>query len=263
MWKKWTQKGNKGVDVVLLVPETLNIQSHAVQLPAFLRELETGLGGYKPRYAVVGFGGKSGVHQLPHIVTGGGNVFGTTQDVGKAIENMKFTNEKADALKAIEYIQRLPFNAGATKVVILLTDQNRGVNSTGSMTKAIKTLNMHGMIFNVIGPYFQRRQQRSVLGLWKKQAYLMKEKLQSKLHTIALPSNDYTRLAESSQGGIFNLEAYSQSYGKLKNSLGKALKTTLLKQINNDQVYCRQCVCVPSFADEPVTFCRVNKHARC
>lgn len=262
MWQQWTQKGNKGVDVVLLVPETLNIQPHAVKLPMFLQELETGLSEHKARYAVVGFGGKSGVHQHPHIVTGGGNVFGSIQDVGKAIQNMKFTNEKTDALKAIEYLQRLPFNPGATKVVILLTDQNREVNSTAPVTRAIKTLNMHGIIFNVIGPYFQKRKQRSVLGLWKNEAYLVKEKLQSKLHTIGLPSNDYTSLAESSQGGIFNLDAYSQSYGKLKNSLGKALKTTLIKQIVNDQVHCRQCVCVPSIT-EPMTFCRVNKHVRC
>lgn len=263
MWQKWTQPGNKNVDVVLLVPETLNISSLATNLPGLLQELQTDLSKYQPRYAVVGFGGKSGVHQNPHVVTSGGKIFGRIEDVAKAIQNMKFTSEKADALDAIQFVARLPFNPGSSKVVILLTDQNRQALSSIPITKAIKDLSLHGIIFNVIGPYFEMKQHRNVLGLWKDQAYLRRERRQLKLHSIALPSDDYIRLAESSQGGIFNLRVYSKSVGQWTKLLKRAMKTTLTKQIDNDQTYCRQCVCVPTLGTEPVSICRINRHARC
>ncbi len=263
VWQKWTERGSKNVDVVLLIPETLNIQTHADQLPSFLKELETDLSKYKPRYAVVGFGGKTAVHQRPHIVTGGGKIFGGIKDVQSAIANMKFTTEAANAFEAIEYLAHIPFLPGASKIVIMITDQNREATSA-PLEKAIKELDMQGVIFNVIGPYFQKKQHRDVLGLWKGQTMMRKDKFQTKrLKTIALPVNDYTRLAESSLGGVFNLKAYSKSHSDWTSLLKRAMKTTIVKQIDEDQTYCRQCVCVPSLTAEPVTICRINRHSRC
>ena len=263
VWQKWTERGSKNVDVVLVIPETLNIQTHADQLPNFLKELETDLSKYKPRYAVVGFGGKTAVHKRPHIVTGGGKIFGGIKDVQSAIANMKFTTETASVFDAIEYLAHLPFLPGASKVVIMITDQNRDTVSNAHLEKTIKELDMQGVIFNVIGPYFQKKQHRDVLGLWKGQTMLRKDKFKSKRSAIGLPVNEYTRLAESSQGGVFNLKAYSKTHGDWTNLLKRAMKTTIVKQIDEDQTYCRQCVCVPSLTAEPVTICRINRHSRC
>ncbi|XP_028404666.1 apolipophorins-like [Dendronephthya gigantea] len=264
-WQKWTEGGNNNVDVVLLIPETLNLQIHANNLPNFLKELQTDLSKYNSRYAVVGFGGKSDVLRRPHIVTGGGKIFGGIEDVKSAIANMKFTSGAANAFEAIEYLAHLPFLPGASKVVIMMTDQNREVMASPPLQKAIKDLDMQGVIFNVIGPYFQKKQHRDVLGLWKGKAMLKKDfsKERSRRSSIGLPSNVYTKLAESSQGGTFNLKAYSKELGDWTSLLKQAMKTTIGKQIDEDQSHCRQCVCVPSLMTEPVTICRTNKHARC
>ena len=262
-WQGWTERGSKNVDVVLLIPETLNMKIHADQIPNLLKELKHDLSIYKPRYAVVGFGGKTALYRHPHIVTGGGKIFGGIQDVQSAIANMKFTTGEANVFKAIEYLSHLPFLPGASKVVIMITDQNREAMSSAPLEKAIKDLNMQGVIFNVIGPYFQKKQHRDVLGIWQGQAMVRKGKFHNKQKTIGLPSNDYTRLAESSQGGIFNLKAYSKAHGDWTSSLKQAMKTTILKQINEDQTFCRQCVCVTSLMAEPVTMCRINRHSRC
>lgn len=263
MWQTWTERGSKNVDIVLLIPETLHLQTHADNLPSFLKELEIDLSKYKPRYAVVGFGGKTAVRRRPHIVTGGGKIFGGINDVQSAIANMKFTTEKANALEAIEYLAHLPFLPGASKVVIMIEDQNLEAISSAPLQKAIKELDMQGVIFNVIGPYFQKKKYRDVLGLWKDQAMMRKDNIQSKFKTIGLPLNNNIRLAESSGGAIFNLKAYSNAHGDWSNLLKRAMKTTLIKQIDEDQTYCRQCVCIPGLTTEPVTICRINRHSRC
>lgn len=247
--------------MVLLIPETLSLQIHANNLPNFLKELQTDLSEYKSRYAVVGFGGKSAIRRRPHIVTGGGKIFGGIEDVKSAIANMKFASGAANAFEAIEYLSRLPFLPGASKVVIMMTAQNREAMTSAPLQKAIKELDMQGVIFNVIGPYFQKKQHRDVLGLWKGQAMLKKGKFQR--ISIGLPTNVYTRLAESAHGGTFNLKAYSKELGDWTGLLKQAMKATIGKQIDEDQSHCRQCVCVPTLMTEPVSICRTNRHARC
>ena len=263
VWQKWTERGSKNVDVVLLIPETLKMEIHADQVPSFLKELENDLSSYRSRYAVVGFGGKTDLHRRPHTVTVGGKIFGDIKDVQSAISNMKFTTGAVNTLEAIEYLAHLPFLPGASKVVIMIMDQKREAMSSESLQKAMKELNMQGIIFNVIGPYFQKKQHKDFLGMWKGQALTTKDKFPNKLNAIGLPVNDYTRLAESSYGGIFNLKSYSQPRGDWTSSLKRAMKKTIVKQIDEDQTYCRQCVCMPYLTAEPVTICRINKHTKC
>ena len=262
VWQGWTERGNKNVDVVLLVPETLNMKIHADHLPNLLEELKHDLSKYKPRYAVVGFGGKTAVRRHPHIVTGGGKIFGAIKDVQSAIAHMKFTAGAANAFEAIEYLGQLPFRPGASKVVIMITDQTREAMSSAPLEKAMKDLDMQGVIFNVIGPYFTKKQHREVLGMSRGQVMVRKGKSQDK-PKIGLPSNDYTRLAESSQGAVFNLKAYSKAHGAWTSLLKQAMRKTIVKQIDEDQTFCRQCICVARLMVEPVTMCRINRHSRC
>lgn len=263
LWQKWAQLGSKNVDVVLLIPETLNIRSHADQLPKFLQEIESDLSKYKSRYAVVGFGGKTAFTKHPHTVTAGGKIFGDIKDVQSAIANMKFTSEAANAFEAFEYLGHLPFLPGASKVAIMITDQSRESTMNSPLQKAIKELEMQGVIFNVIGPYFKKEHHKNALVLWKDQIMTRKDKLQTKQRTLGLPINDYIRLAESSSGAVFNLNAYPKANSDGSSLLRRAVKATIAKQIDEDQTYCRQCVCVPSLTAEPVTICRINRHLRC
>ncbi|XP_046849382.1 uncharacterized protein LOC124442906 [Xenia sp. Carnegie-2017] len=264
VWVKWTEHGNNNVDVVLMIPDTLKMKNHTVQLSGFLKELENELrSNYTSRYAVVAFGGKTAFLQRPHIVTNGGKIFGSIKNVESTIASMQFNGQGANALEAIEYLAQLPFQPGASKVVIMLSTQNRETMTKAPLLKAKKELNMQGIIFNVIGPYFKRSEHKDVLGLWKGKAMVKKSLFHSKEKTIGLPANDHIRLAEYTKGAVFNLKAYSQVHGNWLRLLKRAMKTTIVKQIQEDQTYCRQCVCVPGLTVEPLTICRTNRHSRC
>lgn len=261
---KWTEHGNNNVDVVLMIPDTLKMKNHTVQLSGFLKELENELRrNYTSRYAVVAFGGKTAFLQRPHIVTNGGKIFGSIKNVESTIASMQFNGQGANSFEAVEYLAQLPFQPGASKVVIMLSTQNRETMTKAPFLKAKKELNMQGIIFNVIGPYFKRSEHKDVLGLWKGKAMVKKSLFHSKEKTIGLPANDHIRLAEYTKGGVFNLKAYSQVHGNWLRLLKRAMKTTIVKQIQEDQTYCRQCVCVPGLTVEPLTICRTNRHSRC
>ena len=110
----------QSADVVLVVAHSpcnsdlINKLDNVInQIDSSLKELSI----KKPRFSVVGYGGKD----EPHSHTMDGELFNSKYKFSKATENFHVTQtETEDALEALEYAARLPFRAGVSKSIILV-----------------------------------------------------------------------------------------------------------------------------------------------
>ncbi|EDO25591.1 predicted protein [Nematostella vectensis] len=163
MGNTWFQKGSKLVDVVLIVPETQGMRGFAKRLPEFVFRLQDVLRQYSFKFGLISFGGKGAVHSEPHVVTVNGQHLGDVEDVSNAIEHLKFADRadnETDGFEAISMATRYPFRTGSTKIVLLLTaDERIARPGTMSVRRLTKQLKRQDIIFNVIGKYKKLNQR--------------------------------------------------------------------------------------------------------
>jgi len=111
----------KSADIVLLVEQTSCLQKYSfADLPLILDRELTDRDLTDNRFAVVGFGGPEDLAR-PHVFTAGSKIFADSVKATATLSNLKNTGNGGHVFGALKYAGRLPFRAGVSKLVILIT----------------------------------------------------------------------------------------------------------------------------------------------
>lgn len=122
MGKRWFQRANNMVDVVVLVHETSVLKAYAEKIPSLLGSITKALDSYKYsfKFGVMAFGGRLS-HGRPHAITLNGQLMNDLDSLDSAFEHLKFAGEESendtgDALKAMAKAAYVyPFRPGKVK----------------------------------------------------------------------------------------------------------------------------------------------------
>lgn len=142
------------VDIVFLVDESGSMDTEHAWLTTLPNTLEAaliaaniGAGANPNRYALVGFGSSDapthGTYQNGHEHTVGGGEWGTAAELCTAATGLVTSGSAEDGYQAADFaLNNYTFRAGAVKMFVLITDEDRDDITGGTVTKASITTDL-------------------------------------------------------------------------------------------------------------------------
>jgi PKD repeat protein len=144
------------VDIVFLVDESGSMTTEHTWLTTLPNTLEAalvaaniGAGANPNQYALVGFGSTDapthGTYQNGHKHTVGGGDWGTAAQLCTAASGLVVAGSAEDGYQAADFaFNNYTFRAGAVKLFVLITDEDRDDITGGTVTKASITAELQG-----------------------------------------------------------------------------------------------------------------------
>merc|ERR1712226_436892 len=126
-------RNSNGADVVFLIERksTCPADFHTHQMAEIPGLIARSDEGADMRFAVVGFGGKDSLSD-PHVITSGNRIFSTAEHATTTLktsyqEQQQGVAGRSDVFSALKYaVDRMPYRAGASKTVVLVTCDDEG-----------------------------------------------------------------------------------------------------------------------------------------
>jgi len=126
-------RNSNGADVVFLIERksTCPADFHTHQMAEIPGLIARSDEGADMRFAVVGFGGKDSLSD-PHVITSGNRIFSTAEHTTTTLKTSYQQLQqggagRSDVFSALKYaVDRMPYRAGASKTVVLVTCDDEG-----------------------------------------------------------------------------------------------------------------------------------------
>lgn len=263
--QRWFQSSNKMVDVVLLVPETPSMRNFANKLPEFVTSLTKEMSKYSFQFGVVGYGGEN-IHSHPHMVTVNGQLFGSADQLETTIEHLKFPiktreNSTIDNVEAISVASRYPFRAGATKIFLLLTGEDKETTDVWRLMRVTRMLQAQDITLNILGKYGKLR--GDFIGQDYKGKVYYRKALRGTGSGVSLPAGELVEIMKNTEGSVFGLSfLVAEDEMKFK-TVALANANAWKEQIKRDQIMCKECFCARGDAGQGKSICKINTFHKC
>jgi len=236
-------------DVVSKIRESINDMLNAFSATG-LREV---------RFAVVGFGG-SDHRSIAHTHTMDGQIFAEASQVASAIypfisESVQ-TSSKPDAMGALAYAAKLPFRAGVSKSLILLscdTCEELTVRYSDIQRILVQSdIRLHVLTPQVISLKSRSPKTSLIFGVDDETVFTSKDVSDDQLSGepdlrkyVRLPKDLCVALTHQTDGSVFSTTQWTQSHGTLQKKFTDVFARTVAQKA--EPTDCQQCECV---ADE-------------
>lgn len=213
----------------------------------------------RPQFGLVGFSGKAPVHRPGHAHTIKGQFFRDAKYfTNNVIRNMEFAvsdKEFPDSdgylglMKAAEY----PFRAGATKLIILLTNSLRVNHSSltnETVSEALKNISARLVVIGNF-PYKKAIAVDSFNYLYSKKGVFKVTKWSDKLPRY----DEYVQVLSQTQGVTINLKSFEHPEPSPKIWQTQRVFESIRRQIYDDIEHCKECSCVANEVGKGRTVC--------
>lgn len=243
-----------------------NVLPKIVDLIDDLENAMTREGLSATRYAIVGFGGKQHL-DTPHVHTMDGQIFNSANKVRMATNNFDFMSSAAgsDAMFALRYAAQLPFRAGASKTIVLVTCNTCHQNSTRySEIQHILLANdihLHVLVQDIIHLKSKSPKTAYIFGVEETTVYTRKDVAGDDLagepdlrRYVRLPKDLCVALTQDTNGAVFSVRQWLDSRPGIQKQFVDVLVRTLARKATPSQ--CQTCECMADEAGVGVSQCQ-------
>ncbi|KAI8509686.1 hypothetical protein Bbelb_121140 [Branchiostoma belcheri] len=259
----WWQKSRRTADIVLIVSENIQLTKKSNpehQLKKLIQKLSEKKSYDDIRVALVGFGGKD-VHEPAHVHTINGELFAQMKpnEVNKALKELAFEGKKTtNAMEAIRLAAQYPFRPEASKVFLLITEEDKVEKNPQEIREIKKILAEQSITLNVFSSYKEIKKSKvdQIYGI-KYNLEIISDKKVPKKHSISglvkLPKGVYVELCTATKGSIFSVDLLLEGEHRLM----KQVSDIVVDQIESQSGIEKICRCYQGPAGEGITKCKV------
>ncbi|XP_066298737.1 uncharacterized protein [Branchiostoma lanceolatum] len=259
----WWQKSKPTADIVLIVSENIQLtkkHNPEHQLKKLIQELNKKISYEDMRVAIVGFGGKD-VHEPAHVHTANGELFSQLKpsEVSKALKELEFEGKKTtNAMEAIRLAAQYPFRPEASKIFLLVTEEDKVQKNPQEIREVKKILAEQSITLSVFSSYKEIKTSKvdDIFGI-KYNLDIISDKKVPKKHSISglvkLPKGVYTELCTATKGSIFSVDLLLEGKQTMLKQVSEVVEEQIRSQIGTEKI----CKCYQGPAGEGVSKCRV------
>nr|AAT37632.1 von Willebrand factor [Branchiostoma belcheri tsingtauense] len=212
------------------------------------------------RIAIVGFGGQD-VHEPAHVHTINGELFAQMKpsELNKALKELVFEGKKTtNAMEAIRMAAQYPFRPEASKIFLLITEEDKVEKNPQEIRELKKILAEQSITLNVFSSYKEIKKSKvdEIFGI-KYNLDIITDKKVPKKHSISglvkLPKGVYVELSTDTKGSIFSVDLLLEGEHRLLKQVSDVVVEQIESQIGTEKI----CKCFQGPAGEGITKCKV------
>ncbi|XP_077982064.1 uncharacterized protein LOC144437068 [Glandiceps talaboti] len=256
--ERWIEDNKLTADIILVVSESekMTVEGRPEeQLKNFVSSLEKKMqenGIADNRYMLIGYGG-SDVHAPAHQHTIRGNLYGDENNFYKGAKALKFQGKYAtDAFEALKLATEAKFRPQASRLVILVTEDERSAVNTSLSIESLQSLfEENAIILNVISEYSELYKGKRIFGITHDQTIISgKDKATFKL--LDRVGESYAKLSSATRGSLYRLDMMRNN----DEDYMKKVPGNVVKQIKYEveKTY-KRCQCVRDADGRSVSKC--------
>ena len=233
-------------DVVLIVDESKSMKESHIWLNEFVSKLDAALvaaqygqGSEANRYGVVGFAGRGVDFRGRAIPTGSDTYFGTVAQAQQALSSLQLNGIIEDGYSAMKVAldsDTYPFRSSASKIFVLITDEDRDFfDSSVSRDRIQMMLARAGVQLHAVVNVAIDGGRQSLLGISNMSAFVIDSDNKIQAVEVALPGSvgyrrrpstghtvrDYVELALRNGGAAWDLEQLAMNVAAFTDALVK------------------------------------------
>lgn len=219
------------------------------------------------RFAVVGYGGKKSHLSGAHVHTMDGQIFtNTAKKLSLAIDNYDTeAATDADAMVALSYTARLPFRAGASKSVILISCDacREGTIRYSDIQRILlnNDIHLHVLVQETIRLKSKSPKTAYIYGTDQQTVYTRKDVAGDELagepdlrRYIRLPKDLCVALTMDTDGSVFSVRQWLDSRPLIQKQFVDVMVRTLARKAQPTE--CQICECLADEAQVGISQCR-------